>query len=148
MRTYNHALTLAFEISNSLDRDGQDITFKMFEAAVLKRIENLRTSPGEYREAILPPFDTFVSEVIPPDIEDLKEGWILSYTTGTNDIGNYRIERDDEAGVFLSDMQAWRFVAYRARCGSVHHQEVLDFIKEENPTEWLEISSIIKGFQS
>ena len=57
-KKYNHALTLAFEI-HSDEPNGEDITFDQFEKAVLRRIELLRQSGDEYKEAILPPYDTY-----------------------------------------------------------------------------------------
>ena len=67
------------------------------------------------------------------------EGWALFHTSGTDDIGEYRIERYDEAEIFPNDPAAWAHVVARALAGSEPHRAALAFIKAENATEWTEI---------
>lgn len=64
------------------------------------------------------------------------EGWAIFNTLGTQDDGDWRIERDDEAGVFDDDMAAWNHILSRAQAGSVVHRKALSFIRAHNETEW------------
>lgn len=67
------------------------------------------------------------------------EGWDVFHTTGTQDIGNLRIERRDEDAVFASDYEVWAHVLTRANEGSEDHLMALLRVFENNPTERQEI---------
>ena len=62
MTKYNHAISLAFEVTSE-DPNGNDITVEMLKTALKRRIDNLdaSTTPEwtEWLEACLPPWDTF-----------------------------------------------------------------------------------------
>lgn len=66
---------------------------------------------------------------------NLAEGWGVFSTIGTQDAGVLRIERDDEAGIFANDMEAWVFVMVHAAAGSERHMQALIEVFEDNPTE-------------
>lgn len=55
---YNHAFALAFEVRSPC-KDGEAITPKEFQAALLQRIQGLMENPGEWSEALGAPFDTY-----------------------------------------------------------------------------------------
>jgi hypothetical protein len=55
---YNHACYLGFEVRSN-DADGEDITKEQVRAALLKRIDDI-FSTEEWREACLPPSDSFL----------------------------------------------------------------------------------------
>ena len=76
----------------------------------------------------------------------MDEGWAISVTSGTEDIGRLRIERLDEAEIFDGDPGAWNYVVSRARAGSEYHQQALKIVFEENPTEADEIQKAT-GYQ-
>ena len=68
MTTYNHAVTLAFEIQGSTTETGGDITAEQFEDALKRRIADMKADAQRYhkfdltkqwQEACLPPFDTY-----------------------------------------------------------------------------------------
>ena len=73
MTTYNHAVTLAFEIQGSTTETGGDITAEQFEDALKRRLEEMRVDAAfnakqgqgpeeltkQWHEACLPPFDTY-----------------------------------------------------------------------------------------
>lgn len=63
MVTYNHAFTLAFEVSGSTDPEGEDVTVEDFRKAIMRRMANL-DSAGEFewKEAIGAPYDTYDEE--------------------------------------------------------------------------------------
>ena len=56
MKTYNHALTIGFEIISN-NEDGDDITSEMVNSALLRRINDL-TDSGYMLDAI-DVFDTY-----------------------------------------------------------------------------------------
>ena len=56
MKTYNHALTIGFEIISN-NEDGDDITSEMVNSALLRRISDL-TDSGYMLDAI-DVFDTY-----------------------------------------------------------------------------------------
>jgi hypothetical protein len=58
MARYNHALTLAFSVVSN-DPGCNDLTFEQLADAVTKRLRDLQSSGDEYKEAVLPPFDTY-----------------------------------------------------------------------------------------
>ena len=58
MTTYNHLLSLAFEVHGSKCPQGSDITRTQIAAAVLSRVADLLSS-DEIFEATLPVIDTF-----------------------------------------------------------------------------------------
>jgi len=60
MPTFNHAFTLAFEVSGSTDPEGNDITSGEFRAAITKRMNELDSAGQlEWEEDIGSPFDTY-----------------------------------------------------------------------------------------
>ena len=59
MKTYNHALTIGFEIISN-NEDGDDITSEMVNSALLRRINDL-TDSGYMLDAI-DVFDTYEVE--------------------------------------------------------------------------------------
>lgn len=69
----------------------------------------------------------------------MVEGWAIFFTTGTEDEGDYRIERLDESEKFASDSAAWMHIYNGAQRGNPHHQRALDFIEMNNPTEYQRI---------
>jgi hypothetical protein len=58
MVLYNHAYTLAFEVPESKQEDGLDVTPEMLKRALRKRIENIDIE-GSWEECVGTPFDTF-----------------------------------------------------------------------------------------
>lgn len=58
MTTYNHAFTIAFEVSGSSHPDGEDVTPEQMAAALRKRVDELLAN-DEMMEAMGAPFDTF-----------------------------------------------------------------------------------------
>lgn len=73
-----------------------------------------------------------------PNCHDPLEGWAIFHSSGSVD-GEWQIQRDDEAQVFESDGQAWKFVYDRAQAGSSPHQEALNFLKENCFPEWVRV---------
>lgn len=70
------------------------------------------------------------------------EGWLVVRTSGTNDIGDWRIERIDHRSVFQKDDAAWTHVIDMAVFkGSEHHKAALRFIRDHNETEWVLIEN-------
>lgn len=59
MTTYNHALTIGFEM-NSNDEQGKDITAEMVTSALLRRISKLNNA-NQMLDAV-EIFDTFIEE--------------------------------------------------------------------------------------
>lgn len=57
MQSFNHAFTVAFEVSGSKCPEGEDVTADQLEAALTRRIKSLMDS-GEMLEAVGAPFDT------------------------------------------------------------------------------------------
>ena len=61
---FNHAMTLAFTALTEHEK-AEDLTYQQFRDAVLQRVDALdpaRNDFGyleEYKEAVLPPYDTF-----------------------------------------------------------------------------------------
>lgn len=58
--TYNHAFTIAFEVSGSTDRAGEDVIASQLRTAILKRIYSVHDE--ELIEACGAPYDTFEEE--------------------------------------------------------------------------------------
>ena len=54
--TYNHAFTIAFEVSGPTDSDGEDVTAPQLRAAILNRIGSVPDE--ELIEACGTPYDT------------------------------------------------------------------------------------------
>lgn len=71
----------------------------------------------------------------------MSEGWAVFRTLGTDDTGDYRIERVDEMARFFNDEAAWRHVAQRATEGSTYHTDALRFIRLNNADEWERIAT-------
>lgn len=57
----------------------------------------------------------------------LAEGWAVSEVGAKGDM--FRLERDDEAAVFLTDQDAWTFVVNKATGGSRYHIAALKFLQ-------------------
>lgn len=58
--TYNHAFTIAFELSGSTDPDGDDVTAEDLRSALLKRIEDLDSAGDfDWLEAAGAPYDSY-----------------------------------------------------------------------------------------
>lgn len=55
---YNHAFTVAFQLSGSTDKQGEDVTAEQMRDALRKRINTLMDA-GEMLEAVGAPFDTY-----------------------------------------------------------------------------------------
>lgn len=145
MKRYNHLLTLGFSVITSKP-DASDLTFDQMYTAIDERVKALSFTGEGFKEAVLPPHDTFEEKLQPPPGDFSSEGWDLFQSTGTDDEGIYRIERIDEAEVFPDDITAWKFVAHKASCGSRSHKAVLDFIREENPTEWTAMQPYVQRY--
>jgi hypothetical protein len=73
----------------------------------------------------------------------IHEGWAIFSTLGTDDEGDWRIERDDELALFPNDQAVWQHVYDLAAAGSAWHQAALEFIRDNNPTEWETINAAI-----
>jgi hypothetical protein len=58
MKTYNHAYSIAFSVSNSTHPEGEDLTQEQLVSAILKRVADLIDN-NEMREAVGLPFDTY-----------------------------------------------------------------------------------------
>jgi hypothetical protein len=58
MKTYNHAYTLAFSVSNSTHPEGEDVTQTQLAIAILRRVADL-VNNNEMVEAVGLPFDTY-----------------------------------------------------------------------------------------
>jgi len=59
-KTYNHAYTIAFELSGSTDPDGDDVTAEQLREALMRRIENLDSAGDlEWLEAAGAPYDSY-----------------------------------------------------------------------------------------
>ena len=70
------------------------------------------------------------------------EGWAVFWTLGTDDVGDYRIERNDEEERFDSDLRAWEFVLKKALWDqSKHHQDAIRFIARYNSDEYERIEN-------
>jgi len=67
----------------------------------------------------------------------LAEGWGLFDHNGSaaGDVGTLRIERFDDAKIFVDDAAAWVHVVKRAHEGSPLHYKALSVIAEDNTTE-------------
>lgn len=89
------------------------------------------------------PADGFLLPHFDNDRAD-EEGWAVFHSIGTDDAGEFRIERYDEASAFPDDEAAWRHVARKAREGSDYHAAALQFIQRYNPDEWLRIKALLK----
>ena len=61
MKTYNHAYTIAFEVSGSTSEDGEDVTDGRLVEALLARIESVKRD-GEVEAATGCPYDTYEEE--------------------------------------------------------------------------------------
>lgn len=60
MKTYNHAMTIAFALEHSTHPTGEDITGAQLRVALQKRLD--QTPDDELEEACLPPYDTYEEE--------------------------------------------------------------------------------------
>jgi len=59
-KTYNHAYTIAFELSGSTDPDGDDVTAEQLREALIRRIEKLdSTGDLEWLEAAGAPWGSY-----------------------------------------------------------------------------------------
>jgi hypothetical protein len=58
MKTYNHAYSIAFSVSNSTHPEGEDLTQEQLVSAILKRVADLIDN-NEMLEAVGLPFDTY-----------------------------------------------------------------------------------------
>lgn len=92
-------------------------------------------------------------EVITPTVHTINdalehEGWAIRFTTGTQDEGDWRIERDDELAAFQTDAAVWEHVYDRAMQGSKWHKAALEFIANNNVTEWELIKEHIPALRS
>jgi hypothetical protein len=58
MKTYNHAYTLAFSVSNSTHPEGEDVTQTQLAIAILRRVADLIDN-NEMVEAVGLPCDTY-----------------------------------------------------------------------------------------
>lgn len=64
--------------------------------------------------------------------EASKEGWNIFNVW----LDNPRIERDDEAGIFAGDQEAWEHIIRKSNDGSALHRSAILFIRENNPEEF------------
>ena len=55
---FNHLLSLGFEVESE-DPDGEDITWEMVFIAAMERLISLASISEEWKEAVLPPEDTY-----------------------------------------------------------------------------------------
>jgi hypothetical protein len=62
-------------------------------------------------------------------------GWDVRETQGSDDVGNLRIERDDELGVYPNDQAAWMHVVGMAMAGSASELADLKKVVQDNPSE-------------
>lgn len=79
---------------------------------------------------IMTPYENFDNS------QAMSEGWAVFHTTGTNDDGDFRIERLDEEAIFADDQAAWDHVIEKAAQCSAYHQNALRFIRRHNETEF------------
>lgn len=78
-----------------------------------------------------------MTEVSFDNTPNATEGWAIFQTTGTDDIGDWRLERNDEEEKFDSDLQAWEFVLKKALWDlSEHHQKAIAFLARHNSDEY------------
>lgn len=59
MTRYNHALSIAFEVTSN-EEQGEDISGGMLREAILKRLNNL--NDNELVEAVGAPYDTYIEQ--------------------------------------------------------------------------------------
>lgn len=72
----------------------------------------------------------------------MLEGWAICQTTGTNDDGDWRIERIDHSRIFLSDNDVWTHVINQAVfVHDLYHLSALKFIEVNNWTEFERIEA-------
>jgi hypothetical protein len=57
----------------------------------------------------------------------ITEGWAISEVGAVGDM--YRLEKCDDAQVFLTDQDAWMFVGRKALEGSLYHIRALKFLE-------------------
>lgn len=60
----------------------------------------------------------------------MHEGWAISEVGAKGDM--YRLEKLDDAGIFLIDQDAWMFVGRQALKGSIYHIRALKFLEANN----------------
>lgn len=65
-----------------------------------------------------------------------KEGWFIAHAPGNSDGTTWRLERDDEMGLFSSDHEAHKFVVGKMFDGSTNHQKALEFLLIYEPEEF------------
>jgi hypothetical protein len=65
-----------------------------------------------------------------------REGWTISYATGSATGDEYRLERLDDMSVFENDTDAWRYVCQKATEGNDYHKAALEWLREWSPWEW------------
>ena len=72
-----------------------------------------------------------------PDFDNKQaetEGWFITEVGAPGDM--YRLEKDDEAKVFLTDQDAWTFVINKAIVGSIYHISALKFLEVNDTTDF------------
>lgn len=73
------------------------------------------------------------------------EGWFISQTSGVPE--NYRLEKDDEAGIFTSDHAVWRNLLTRRSRGDHLAMMALNWLQENSPKEYNEILMFSKRLE-
>ncbi len=79
------------------------------------------TLPIEHEQTLSDPL-----EAVDDDLHNSEEGWMLAACEGGPMDGYYQIQRDDEAGIFASDEEAYNFVQEKAAGGNLRYQRALD----------------------
>lgn len=74
-----------------------------------------------------------------------EQGWAIFEASGDPDavvggkpygIRPYELQKDDEAGVFRDDLEAWSFVARQAERGDETAQRAIEFLRDNSPNEY------------
>jgi hypothetical protein len=65
-----------------------------------------------------------------------KEGFTVAYRP---DKDTWELQRLDEAQIFDSDQEAWRYVLNKALQGSELHNAVLNFVELTSPDEYFNV---------
>jgi hypothetical protein len=79
-----------------------------------------------------------------------EEGWALSYSgidSTPHTESAYRLERDDEAGLFPSDQHAWAHVVTQALAGSTLHRDALACLRDHGPVDFARVLDNISSHQ-
>lgn len=99
--SYNHAFTLAFEVSGSKDPEGNDITGLEYARSLLFRIGELAKDESVWEGALGAPFDTF--EELPGD--DIRPYTVIGFYDDTGQVVFHHIEAKSDSSAFARAAQ-------------------------------------------